>query len=97
MTPKTSKYLAIVGGVLGGGLGVTILGFAMQFWISTNVKSQVDDIVHPIDVAEAQQLLIDLNSIKLGLIHIDENLDTALASQERFEKQFTDYLIGEAE
>ena len=97
MTPKTTKYLTIVGSVLGGGLGIAILGFAMQFWISQNVKAQVDDIVHPIDIAEAQQLLIDISSIKLGLEHIDENLDTALESQERFEKQFTDYLIGETQ
>lgn len=29
--------------ILGGGLGITILGFAMQFWISLVVASQLAD------------------------------------------------------
>ena len=34
---------AIAAWILGGGVGVTILAFAMQFWISMNVKSQLED------------------------------------------------------
>ena len=34
---------AIAAWILGGGVGVTILAFAMQFWISQNVKSQLED------------------------------------------------------
>ena len=32
---------AIAAWILGGGVGVAILGFAMQFWISINVASQL--------------------------------------------------------
>ncbi len=32
---------AIAGWVLGGGIGITILGFAMQFWISLVVADQL--------------------------------------------------------
>lgn len=32
---------AIAAWILGGGVGVTILAFAMQFWISLNVASQL--------------------------------------------------------
>jgi hypothetical protein len=31
----------VAGWILGGGLGITILGFAMQFWISLVVGSQL--------------------------------------------------------
>jgi len=34
---------AIAAWILGGGVGVAILGFAMQFWISINVSSQLKD------------------------------------------------------
>lgn len=33
---------AIASWVLGGGLGITILGLAMQFWISLVVSSQLE-------------------------------------------------------
>ncbi len=36
-----NKIVVWVLSILGGGLGLAILGFAMQFWISTNVKSQL--------------------------------------------------------
>ena len=32
---------AIAAWILGGGVGITILGFAMQFWISLVVSSQL--------------------------------------------------------
>ena len=32
---------AIAAWILGGGVGITILGFAMQFWISVNVANQL--------------------------------------------------------
>ncbi len=41
MTPTTKTALTWVGSILGGGIGLTILGFAIQFWISLNVKSQL--------------------------------------------------------
>jgi len=34
---------AVAAWILGGGVGVAILGFAMQFWISINVASQLKD------------------------------------------------------
>ena len=48
-----NKILIWVGGILGGGLGLAILGFAMQFWISINVASQLAKagIVPEADVA----------------------------------------------
>ncbi len=36
-----NKTFIWIGGILGGGLGIAILGFAMQFWISLNVSSQL--------------------------------------------------------
>jgi len=97
MTPKTIKVWTVVGGVLGGGLGITILGLAMQFWIVLNVEAEVKKIVHPIDEIEAAQLVIDVATIKTTVTNINKNVDTAVASQERFEEQFIDYLQGEAQ
>ncbi len=34
---------SIAAWILGGGVGVAILGFAMQFWISVNVAAQLQD------------------------------------------------------
>ena len=34
---------AIASWILGGGLGITILGFAMQFWISMVVANQLEN------------------------------------------------------
>ncbi len=47
---------AIAGWVLGGGIGITILGFAMQFWISLVVAGQLSDagIIPAGDFAIAQ-------------------------------------------
>ena len=35
------KFFVWVGSFLGAGVLLTILGFAMQFWIAMNVKSQL--------------------------------------------------------
>ncbi len=52
MNPTTRTVLTW----LGGGLGLAILGFAMQFWISINVASQLKDagIIPELDFAIAQ-------------------------------------------
>jgi hypothetical protein len=34
---------AIAAWILSGGVGITILAFAMQFWISLNVKAQLKE------------------------------------------------------
>jgi len=38
-----NKTFIWIGGILGGGVGIAILGLAMQMWISVNVKSQLKD------------------------------------------------------
>jgi len=43
MTPQTKTILTWVGSIVGGAGGLTILAFAMQFWISINVASQLKD------------------------------------------------------
>jgi len=41
MNQTTKTAVTWIGGILGGGLGLAILGFAMQFWIAMNVASQL--------------------------------------------------------
>ena len=38
-----NKTVAWVASILGGGLGLTIMGFAMQFWISQVVSGQLEN------------------------------------------------------
>ena len=55
MNPK-----AIAAWILGGGVGVTILGFAMQFWISLVVSSQLAAAgIVPRSTVEALKTRID--------------------------------------
>lgn len=43
--------------ILGGGLGITILGFAMQFWISLVVASQLADAgIVPVEDVQANEV-----------------------------------------
>ena len=37
----SSKILAWVGGVLGGGLGLTVIGFAAMHWVSLEIAAQL--------------------------------------------------------
>ena len=93
MTPRTIKTLMLVGGFLGGGVLLGILGFAMQFWISINVAAQIDDIIIP----DTGQLTTDVATLTLSVEHIEGDIATALASQQRFEELFIEYLQREAQ
>ena len=92
MNPRTNKILVWVGGILGGGLGLAILGFAMQFWISINVKAQLDEITIP----DTAQLITDVEVIKSSINNIETNIGTVTASKQRFEEIFIEYLAKEA-
>ena len=60
-----NKILVWVGGILGGGLGLAILGFAMQFWISINVASQLAKagIVPEADVTALETRIVGLEGL----------------------------------
>ena len=61
MNPK-----AIAAWILGGGVGVAILGAAMQFWISWNVADQLSDAGI---VPEATVTALDTRIEGLEVIH----------------------------
>jgi len=92
MTPKTKTVIISVGSFLGGGFVLAVLGMAAQFWIATEVKAQLDEIVIP----DTTQITTDVEVIKGSIENIETNIATALESQERFETIFTEYLINEA-
>ncbi len=51
---------AIAAWILGGGVGVAILGFAMQFWISVNVAAQLKDAgIVPVSTVTALDTRVD--------------------------------------
>lgn len=77
---------------LGGGFVLAVLGMAAQFWISTEVQAQLEEIVIP----DTSQITTDVEVIKGSITNIEANIKTALESQERFETIFTEYLINEA-
>ena len=91
---KRAKQIAmwIGGSILGGGLALTILGMAVQFWIMTEVAAQIDEIHIP----DTAQLTTDVEVIKGSVENIDGKIDTALASQQRFEELFIEYLQRQA-
>ena len=92
MTSKNKTIIVWVVSFLGGGLVLTILGMATAFWISLEVKDQLDDIVIP----DTTQLITDVAVIKATVLANSKKADTALANQQRFEEIFTEYLINEA-
>ena len=69
-----------------------MLGMAIQFWISVEVKAQLKEITIP----DVSQLTTDVAVIKSTVLATDKKADTALANQQRFEEIFTEYLINEA-
>lgn len=92
MNPIVKKYggwIIVTFGALGG---LAVIGMAAQWWISQEVKAQVSDIVIP----DTSQLTTDVEVIKSTVLAIDGKADTAIASQQRFEEIFTEYLINEA-
>ena len=65
--------------ILGGGLGLAILGFAMQFWISINVKSQLAE-AGIVPVADVKAL--DTRIRGLEKLH-DKDIDRVESKAER--------------
>ena len=73
--------------------GLAVIGMAGQWWISQEVKSQLANISVPEEVVT---LASDVQSIKTDIENIDDNVDRALESQQRFEEIFMEYLQNEA-
>lgn len=94
MTQRAKHIAMLVGGsIVGGGLALTIIGMAAQFWIATEVAAQLDEIHIP----DTAQLTTDVEVIKAGVLTLDGKIDTALASQQRFEMLFIEYLQRQTE
>jgi hypothetical protein len=74
---------------------LTIIGMAAQFWISTEVKAQLDDIPE-IVIPDTTQLTSDMAAVKATVEAIDGKADTAIENQQRFEEIFMEYLQNEA-
>lgn len=92
MNPSVKKYggwILTIGGALGG---LAVIGMAAQFWISTEVASQLKSVSIP----DTSQITTDVEVIKGSIANIESNVNTALESQQRFEEVFTEYLINEA-
>jgi hypothetical protein len=97
MTQKIKHIAMWIGGsIVGGGLALTVIGMATQFWIATEVKTQLVTgmtHVHP----ATTQLTTDVEVIRTSVTNIDGKIDTALESQQRFEELFIEYLQRQAE
>jgi riboflavin synthase alpha subunit len=92
MTQKSKQIAMWVGGsIVGGGLALTIIGMAAQWWISTEVKAQLSNVVIP----DTTQITTDVEVIKGSISNIETNVQTALESQQRFEEIFMEYLQNE--
>lgn len=92
MTQKSKQaILWVVGSVLGGGIILTVIGMAAQFWISTEVEAQLMDVAIP----DTTQLSTDVEVMKGDISNINTNVQTAMESQQRFEEIFMQYLQDE--
>ena len=87
----------IGGSIVGGGIVLTVIGMAMQFWISTEVSAQLTTKFEGIIIPDTAQLTTDVEVIKSTVLAIDGKADTAIASQQRFEEIFMNYLQNEAD
>jgi hypothetical protein len=68
MSPKE-----IAAWVLGSGIGITVLGFAVQFWISVNVAAQLEDAgIVPVSTVTA----ISTRVGTLETLHAADNAET---------------------
>lgn len=92
MTPKSKQALTWIGIIFGSLGGLAIVGLAAAFWIHLEVRSQLADVTIP----DVSQITTDVEVIKSTVLAIDGKADTAIASQQRFEEIFTEYLINEA-
>jgi hypothetical protein len=94
MTQKSKQVAMWIGGsIVGGGIVLTIIGMAAQFWISTEVKAQLGEITIP----DTAQLTTDVAVIKSTVLATDAKADQAIANQQRFEEIFMEYLQNEAD
>lgn len=81
----------VVQGIIGLG-GLAVVGMAAQWWISTEVASQLEAAAIP----DTTQLTTDVEVIKGDISNISANVNVALESQQRFEEIFMEYLQNEA-
>jgi len=98
MTPKSkaiTSWIIAAGGAVGG---LAVVGMAAQFWIHTEVASQLDDHVRDMtgSMDVAAELTTDVASIRATVDAIDGKTDTAIENQQRFEEIFMEYLRNEA-
>jgi len=99
MMTKNAKKIGIwvFGSLVGGGLGLTILGMAMQFWINNAVDAKLQQVSEQGD----PPAIVTLNN-RMGLVE-DGISDNALAladlkdGQEEFNTLFIDYLREQAQ
>jgi len=94
MTPKAKKILSWSASIFVALGGLVVIGMAAQFWISTEVAAQLA-LVPAVVVPDTAQLTTDVEVIKGSISNIEANVGTALASQQRFEEIFTQYLIDQ--
>lgn len=93
MTQKTKQVLIAIIGFVGGGFVLAVVGMAAQFWISTEVSTQLNDHTHSATTAPIRN---DISVIKNDIDDINTNIDRALQSQQRFEEIFMEYLREQA-
>ena len=94
MTQKTKQVLIAIVGFVGGGFVLAVIGMAAQFWISTEVATQLADHSH---TATTGPIRTDISAIRTDIDHINDNVNRALASQQRFEEIFMEYLREQAD
>lgn len=92
MTPKSKQALTWVGVIFGSLGGLAIVGLAAAYWIHLEVRSQLTGVSIP----DTTQITTDVEVIKSTVLAIDGKADQAIASQQRFEEIFMEYLTNEA-
>jgi hypothetical protein len=94
MTQKTKQLAIAIVGFLGGGFVLAVIGMAAQFWIAGEVEAQLNSHTH---TQTMSPIKTDIAAIKTEVEAIDANVDRALASQQRFEEIFMEYLREQAD
>jgi hypothetical protein len=95
MTERNKIVLGWMLTIIGGLGGLTVVGMAAQYWISTEVSAQLLEH-HEVDSHVEPKLKTNIEVMKTEISGIAADVDTALESQRRFEEIFMEYLREEA-